>query len=84
MTLTRFDINGRCLDVDEMFNSPSRATAVMFLALRHHFDELFKDLRCPVHDESPTIRFYGSNALQMDREVQGCCKELVEMARRRM
>jgi hypothetical protein len=84
MTLTRFDINGKCLDVEEMFNSPARATAVMLIALRHHFDERFGDLRCPVHDRPPTIRFYGPSAVQMDREVQGCCDELVEMARRSM
>lgn len=84
MTLIRFDIDGKCLDVEEMYDSPARATAVMLLALRHHFDELFKDLRCPVHNQLPRVRFYGHATYAMEREVQGCCDKLVEMAKSRM
>ena len=84
MTQVHFDINGKRLDLDEMFNSDAHATAVILGAIAQQFKKRLEGIRCPVHDEFPTVRFYGSSAHDMEREVQGCCDELVEMARRRL
>ena len=84
MTYVHFEINGKRLDLDAMFDSPMRATAVMLGGLEVHFKKRMEGLRCPVHGEPPTIRFHGPSALQLEREVQGCCDELVEWARRRL
>jgi hypothetical protein len=84
VTRVLFEINGKLLDWREMCEGPDAATGAMLGALDKHFQERFDGWRCPVHGESPTIRFYGPSALDMEREVQACCSEFLADVWKRM
>ncbi len=84
MTYVNFEINGKSVDLEVLYNSPSHAEACMLGSVATVIEERLKGITCPVHGEPPIVWFHGSNALRMEREVQGCCDEFVEMARRRV
>lgn len=79
-----FEINGQAVDWREMCSGPDAATGVMLGAIEEHYGKRFDGMRCPVHDEPPTIRFRGSSALELERELQACCAEFLARAWKKM
>lgn len=43
-----------------------------------------RDLRCPVHGQTPRLRFQGSTLRDITIRMSGCCDTLLELANQKI
>jgi len=43
-----------------------------------------RDLRCPIHGQSPRLRFQGSSLRDITIQMSGCCDTLLNLANQRI
>lgn len=41
-------------------------------------------VRCPTHDQHPTLRVTGQSQAKLNLEIEGCCQELLDAANARL
>jgi len=75
-----YEVDGR------IYDDPSKAmdalTASLFQEVGKEVAEHLRAVKCPEHDEHPTVTVVGTSADQIDLRVSGCCDRLVEAAER--
>jgi hypothetical protein len=43
-----------------------------------------RNLRCPVHGQTPQLRFLGHSLRELNVQMSGCCDELIGLANRKI
>lgn len=77
MASASFEMKGRNLSGGRMVKEIEKA---MMKDLKDTIQKQLRGIRCPIHGQSPSVTFRGTNLKNLKGEISGCCEELVRIA----
>jgi hypothetical protein len=60
--------------------SPERTRQQQVEEFKERTARKVRDLRCPVHGQSPRLRFHGASLRDMTIQMSSCCDRLIGLA----
>ncbi len=76
-----FEINGRKVNPKNLSNV---LEAAVLEELAVSIKKSVGAMRCPAHNQAPTVLIQGNSLKDLSIKVSGCCESLVEEARSRI
>lgn len=76
-----FEINGRKVNPKDIANVLESAVLEQFAA---SIKKSVGSMRCPDHDQAPTVLVQGKSLKDLSIKISGCCEDFVEVVKSRI